>query len=111
MPIDKKLITPKIMNNTLKREVYPEIDVRTPPKMGKVRTVYDVAVNQLLMVSSDNLSTHDVVHKRQVYAKGENLDAISSYFFEKTKHIIRNHFVDNIAPNTWRVLKAKPILV
>ena len=109
--IDEKLITPEVLNNTLKKEIYPGVKVVAPPKMGKVRIVYDVGNNQLLMVSSDALSTHDVVHKRSIYGKGENLDAISSYYFEKTKDIIGNHFIDNIAPNTWLVEKVDPILV
>ena len=111
MPIDEKIITPEVLNNTLKQEVYPEIKVLNPPKMGKVRTVYDIGDNKMIMISSDNLSTHDVVHKRQVYGKGENLDAISSNYFEKTKNIIGNHFLENLAPNAWLLQKANPILV
>ena len=111
MAINEKLITPEIMDNTLKKEVYPEIDVVTEPKMGKVRIVYDVKSNKLVMKASDDLSTHDVVHKRQVYGKGENLNAISSFYFEKTKHIVGNHFIESLAPNTWLVEKAEPILV
>ncbi|MBW2966692.1 phosphoribosylaminoimidazolesuccinocarboxamide synthase [Candidatus Woesearchaeota archaeon] len=111
MPIDEKLITPEVMENTLAREVFPEVRVQKEPKTGKVRTVYDVGGETLIMMASDNLSTHDVVHRRQVYAKGENLNAISAYYFEATKDIIPNHFVKSIAPNTWLTLKAKPILV
>ena len=111
MTIDERLITAGVMNNTLKREVYPQIKVRSPPKLGKVRTVYDVSYDRLLMISSDNLSTHDVVHRRQVFAKGENLDAISSYFFNRTQHIIPNHYIETIAPNTWFTEKADKILI
>jgi len=111
MPTNEDLITPEVMANTLKKEVYPEIKIVTPARMGKVRTVYDVGDNKIIMISSDDISTHDVVHRRQVYAKGENLDAISSYYFEKTKHIIPNHYVQTLAPNTWLVQKAQPILV
>ena len=111
MPIDEKLITPEVLANTLKKEIYPEVKVVAPPRMGKVRVVYDVSNKQLIMMSSDDLSTHDVVHKRQVYAKGENLDAISSNYFEKTGHMIPNHFLKTIALNTWLVQKADPILV
>lgn len=111
MPIDEKLITSEVLNNTLKKEIYPEVKVIAQPRMGKVRVVYDVSNTNLIMMSSDDLSSHDVVHKRQVYAKGENLDAISSNYFEKTRHIIPNHFLETIAPNTWLVQKAEPILV
>jgi phosphoribosylaminoimidazole-succinocarboxamide synthase len=111
MPIDEKLLTPDVLKNTLKKEIYSEVKVQTSPRIGKVRTVYDIGNNNLIMISSDDLSTHDVVHKRQVYAKGENLDAISSYYFEKTRNIIQNHFLKTLAPNTWLVQKADPILI
>lgn len=111
MPIDEKLITPEVLNNTLIQEIYPEIKVIREPKTGKVRVVYPISENMLLMMSSDNLSTHDVVHKRQVYGKGANLDAISSFYFDKTRSIIQNHFVQNIAPNTWLVERAEQIMI
>jgi phosphoribosylaminoimidazole-succinocarboxamide synthase len=63
------------------------------------------------MVSSDNLSTHDVVHKRQVYGKGDTLDAISAYYFDMTKRIVPNHFERTLGSNTWLTTKAQPILV
>lgn len=109
--IDERLITPEVLNNTLKREIFPEIKIISPPKMGKVRTVYDVSIDNLVMMASDNLSVFDVVLRRQIFGKGENLNAISSYYFEKTKHIIPNHLLETIAPNTWSVRKAKPILI
>jgi len=111
MPIDEKLITEEVLNNTLVREVYPEVKVTSEPKMGKVRTVYDLGDERMIMISSDNLSTHDVVHKRQIYGKGENLDAISGYYFKNTKHIVPNHLIETLSPNVWLVQKAEPILV
>ncbi|MBR9691627.1 hypothetical protein GOV06_02475 [Candidatus Woesearchaeota archaeon] len=110
MTIDKSQITPEVLENTLKKEIWPEVKVVAPPKTGKVRNVYDLG-EQLIIVSSDDLSTHDVVHKRQVYAKGDNLDGISSKYFGKTENIIPNHFRENLAPNTWLVDKADQILV
>ncbi len=109
--VSRELITREVLENTLRREVWPEVKVQTAPKMGKVRTVYDVGPDRLVLVSSDNLSTHDVVHKRQVYGKGDNLNAISSYYFIQTEGIIPNHFIETLGPNTWLTQKAKPILV
>ncbi len=111
MPIDKRLITREVLNNTLAREVYSEVEVVAEPKMGKVRTVYDLEDERMIMISSDNLSTHDVVHKRQVYGKGANLDAISEYYFKATEHIVPNHLIETLAPNVWLVQRAEPILV
>ncbi len=111
MPVDRTLITSGVLANTLRQEVFPEVEVQSPPKMGKVRTVYDVGNDKLVLVSSDNLSTHDVVHARQVYGKGDTLDAISSFYFDQTQDIIPNHFIATLGPNTWLTAKAKPILV
>ncbi|MBR9675518.1 hypothetical protein GOV05_00760 [Candidatus Woesearchaeota archaeon] len=111
MPIDESLITREVLDNTLVKEIYPEIKTESEPRMGKVRSVYDVSPEELLLSSSDSLSSHDVVLLRQVFAKGENLDAISSHFFEQTKNIIPNHYIETLAPNMWRVQKAEPILV
>ncbi|MDA3940107.1 MAG: phosphoribosylaminoimidazolesuccinocarboxamide synthase [Spirochaetia bacterium] len=111
MPIDEKLITRGVLDNTLAREVYPELRVAAEPKMGKVRTVYDLGDERMIMISSDNLSTHDVVHRRLVYGKGENLDAISGYYFGASRHIVSNHLIEVLAPNVWLVQKASPILV
>ena len=111
MPIDEQLITREVLDNTLAREVYPEVKVISEPMMGKVRTVYNLGDGRMLMISSDNLSTHDVVHKRQVYGKGANLDVISEYYFTITDHIIPNHLIKSLAPNIWLVQKAEPILV
>jgi len=106
-----KQITNEIMENTLKKEVFSEIKTKSPTKLGKVRSVYDIAIERLLMMASDNCSVYDVILKRQVYGKGENLNAISSNYFDKTKHIIGNHFLETVAPNTWLTTKAQPILV
>ncbi|MFH1209260.1 MAG: phosphoribosylaminoimidazolesuccinocarboxamide synthase [archaeon] len=111
MPIDERLITKEILGNTLVKEIYPEIECIKNPKLGKVRVVYDIGNGFLLIMSSDDLSTHDVVHRRQVYGKGENLDAISAFYFDLTRRIIPNHYVETVAPNTWLVQRADPILV
>jgi phosphoribosylaminoimidazole-succinocarboxamide synthase len=111
MTVDRTLITPEVLANTLRQEVFPEVRVQSAPKRGKVRTVYDVGEDKLVLVSSDNLSTHDVVHARQVYGKGDTLDAISAYYFNQTQGIIPNHFIKTLGPNTWLTQKAKPILV
>ena len=111
MPIDERLFTPDVLANTLSREIFPEVRTIAPPKMGKVRTVYRVGKNQLVLVTSDNLSTHDVVHRRQVYGKGDNLNAISAFYFDLTDDIIPNHFQTYLGPNTWLTHEATPIRV
>jgi len=58
---------------------------------GKVRDIYDVDADHLLIVTSDRLSAFDVVLPDPVPHKGEVLTRISRFWFEKTRHIIANH--------------------
>jgi phosphoribosylaminoimidazole-succinocarboxamide synthase len=58
---------------------------------GKVRDVYGLPNNRLLMVASDRLSAFDVVLPDPIPGKGEMLCQISNFWFGKTKHLIPNH--------------------
>lgn len=58
---------------------------------GKVRDVYALPGNRLLMVATDRLSAFDVVLPDPIPGKGEMLTQISNFWFEKTAHIIPNH--------------------
>jgi phosphoribosylaminoimidazole-succinocarboxamide synthase len=58
---------------------------------GKVRDVYGLPGNRLLMVASDRLSAFDVVLPDPIPGKGEMLCQISNFWFGKTKHLIPNH--------------------
>jgi phosphoribosylaminoimidazole-succinocarboxamide synthase len=59
---------------------------------GKVRDIYD-AGEYLLFIASDRISAFDVVMNSGIPYKGIVLTQISKYWFEKTSHIIENHFV------------------
>lgn len=58
---------------------------------GKVRDVFDLPGDYLLMVATDRLSAFDVVLPDPVPGKGEMLCQISNFWFGKTEHIVRNH--------------------
>lgn len=58
---------------------------------GKVRDVYGLPDNRLLMVASDRLSAFDVVLPDPIPGKGEMLCQISNFWFDKTAHLIPNH--------------------
>ena len=58
---------------------------------GKVRDVYGLPNNRLLMVASDRLSAFDVVLPDPIPGKGEMLCQISNFWFDKTAHLIPNH--------------------
>lgn len=60
---------------------------------GKVRDTYPLGDNQLLMIATDRTSAFDVVLPTGITDKGAVLCQISAFWFEKTAHIIPNHFV------------------
>ena len=65
---------------------------------GKVRDVYGLPGERLLMVASDRLSAFDVVLPDPIPGKGEMLCQISNFWFGKTAHLIPNHLThENIA--------------
>src|SRR5215207_8744302 len=60
---------------------------------GKVRDVYALSAEELLIVASDRLSAFDVVLPDPIPGKGEMLCQISNFWFGKTAHIIANHLL------------------
>jgi phosphoribosylaminoimidazole-succinocarboxamide synthase len=60
---------------------------------GKVREIYDLDADRLLLVASDRISTYDVVHPNGIPDKGKVLTGISAYWFNKTGHIVPNHYI------------------
>lgn len=58
---------------------------------GKVRDVYALPNNRLLIVASDRLSAFDVVLPDPIPGKGEMLCQISNFWFDKTAHLVPNH--------------------
>jgi len=61
---------------------------------GKVRDVYSIGDDQLLIVATDRLSAFDVVLPDPIPGKGAVLTAVSNFWFERMRHIIPNHLVD-----------------
>jgi phosphoribosylaminoimidazole-succinocarboxamide synthase len=65
---------------------------------GKVRDVYALPGNRLLIVATDRLSAFDVVLPDPVPGKGEMLCRISNFWFAKTAHLVPNHLTgDDVA--------------
>jgi phosphoribosylaminoimidazole-succinocarboxamide synthase len=61
---------------------------------GKVRDIYDVDAEHLLIVTTDRLSAFDVVMQDPIPFKGEVLTQISLFWFDKTRHLAANHLSD-----------------
>jgi len=60
---------------------------------GKVRDLYAAGEKYLLIVSSDRISAFDFILPTPVPGKGALLNKISSFWFDRTRHIIKNHMV------------------
>jgi len=80
-------------------------------KRGKVRDVYSVDDDKLLIVSTDRISAFDVVLPNGIPHKGEALNGLSVYWFNQTKDIIPNHILETVDPRTVLVKKTEPIKV
>jgi phosphoribosylaminoimidazole-succinocarboxamide synthase len=58
---------------------------------GKVRDIYAVDDQRMLIVTTDRLSAFDVVMPTPIPGKGKVLSAVSNFWFEKLSHILPNH--------------------
>ena len=61
-------------------------------KSGKVREVFEVG-NELLLVASDRISAFDCILPTGIPGKGNILNQLSAWWFERTGHIIPNHMI------------------
>ena len=66
---------------------------------GKVRDIYAVGDDKLLVVQTDRLSAFDVILTDPIPGKGEVLTTVSNFWFDKLQHVIPNHLT-GIAPES-----------
>jgi phosphoribosylaminoimidazole-succinocarboxamide synthase len=95
------------------------------PKLrsGKVRDVYEIGHDRLLMVASDRISAFDVVLDEPIPDKGRVLTAVSTFWFDQTKDIVPNHLISadptdfpetagpDVAGRAMMVKAARPVLM
>src|SRR3954447_23569351 len=60
---------------------------------GKVREIYALDDERLLLVATDRISTFDVVLPTAIPDKGRVLTGLSGFWFARTRHIVRNHLL------------------
>ena len=58
---------------------------------GKVRDIYDIDEDHMLIVTTDRLSAFDVILPDSIPGKGAILTTVSNFWFDRTRHIIANH--------------------
>jgi phosphoribosylaminoimidazole-succinocarboxamide synthase len=61
---------------------------------GKVRDIYAVDEDHLLIVTTDRISAFDVILPDPIPGKGEVLTELTNFWFERTSTIVANHLVD-----------------
>ena len=76
---------------------------------GKVRDVYTIGKDRLLMIASDRLSAFDVVLPDPIPQKGEILTQLSNFWFKKTASIVPNHLCNETLENHLSVELAKQL--
>lgn len=78
---------------------------------GKVRDVYTINGNWLIMVASNRISAFDVILPRPIPFKGQVLNQIAAYMLNATNDICPNWLVDIPAPNVSIGKKCTPFKI
>ena len=83
---------------------------------GKVRDIFDVDKDNILIVTTDRLSAFDVIFEQTIPEKGKILTSIANYWFDKTEHLIQNHLtnieLEEVLPsNEAKALEGRAIAV
>jgi phosphoribosylaminoimidazole-succinocarboxamide synthase len=60
---------------------------------GKVRDIYAVGEDRLLLVASDRISTYDVVHPTPIPDKGKVLTGLTAFWLDRTDGVCPNHLI------------------
>ena len=88
----------------------PLVESRLPLPLlrrGKVREVYEVDADHLLLVASDRVSAFDIVMREPIPRKGAVLTQISAFWFERLAGVVSSHYV---SASTGEILDRLPAL-
>lgn len=78
---------------------------------GKVRDVYSIGSNLLVMIASDRISAFDVILPRTIPYKGQVLNQIAAYMLAQTADICPNWLINCPAPNVSIGQKCEPFKI
>ena len=98
------------MNNTL-TQTNLQLEGLQSVYHGKVREVYEVANNQLVMVATDRLSAFDVVLPQGIPYKGQLLNQLALHMLEATADLVPNWLTASPDPNVSVGEKCTPFKV
>lgn len=78
---------------------------------GKVRDVFTIGSDILVMIASNRISAFDVILPRPIPYKGQVLNQVAAYMLNNTRHICANWLIDTPAPNVSIGYKCVPFKV
>ena len=84
-------------------------NVLPQPYRGKVRDVYTLDDNRLLIVSSDRISAFDHILRQPIPYKGQILNQVAAWFFDQVRDITPTHLLDVPHPNISIVRKCQAL--
>jgi phosphoribosylaminoimidazole-succinocarboxamide synthase len=76
---------------------------------GKVREVYDLGSDKLGIVVTDRISAFDYIMKQAIPFKGQILNQMAAFSFDKVKDIVATHIIDVPHPNVTIAKKCDPV--
>jgi phosphoribosylaminoimidazole-succinocarboxamide synthase len=85
------LQSPTSMSQALYESDLPKLKLLN---RGKVRDIYDIDEQHLLIVTTDRLSAFDVIMPQPIPGKGEVLTRVANFWFRRMQHILPNHLSD-----------------
>ncbi len=76
---------------------------------GKVRDTYDLGDGRMVLVTTDRLSAFDHVMRQAIPLKGQVLNAVAAFFFERTADVAPNHVLAVPDPNVTVGVACEPL--
>ncbi|WP_350356558.1 phosphoribosylaminoimidazolesuccinocarboxamide synthase [Fodinibius halophilus] len=99
-------IDSKALDNCITRTDVPG---HSEPYRGKVRDVYTLTDDTLGIVASDRISAFDHIMKQAIPYKGQILNSLAAFAFDKVDDIVATHIIDVPHPNVTIAKKCEPI--
>ena len=91
--------------------VETKVEALKAPYRGKVREVYDLGSEKLGIVVTDRISAFDYIMKQAIPFKGQILNQMAAFSFEKVKDIVPTHVIDIPHPNITIAKKCDSIAI
>ncbi|MFD2532160.1 phosphoribosylaminoimidazolesuccinocarboxamide synthase [Gracilimonas halophila] len=98
--------TQEALDNCITETQIPDLP---SPYKGKVREVYDLGDEKLGIVVTDRISAFDYIMKQAIPFKGQILNKLAAFSFDKVKDIVATHIIEVPHPNVTIAKKCEPI--